>query len=1393
MVQKHYSDYFSVPQDYKANMTREAINETPETWLNFYPHQKYVEFLNTLLDGIKNGSKSVWLTGNYGTGKSNAALVTQKLFMDNEERVKRWFEQYQSALSNCESLEQELFAHRKDGTLVVYDYNASGVGPNEDFLVRLEKGIIAALSELGMSIPAKANLDIIIQRLRREGSNFFATRDSIQSELAYLNADITTVEQLVDTLSKEHETADAPTRLLDDVQKVFHKDNIYLNVDVQTFRQWIASILSTNNLKRVIYIFDEFSEFIDANKDQLKTFEDVTENPGINKFFLIPVTHLDIKAFWSENSSGAKKASDRFHFRNLQMPNDTAFKLAASAMKDNTDPSIAAEWKEERNNLWSNVSSIADMFSPNDVSRQSFYDILPIHPMAAFLLKFLSESARSNQRSIFEYLKGSADGHEFQDFIRTGGPDIPNKQYLTVDYLWKYFIERDDLGLNKEITDIRSEYERIKNREFQNRSDDDEDIRVLKTVLLFCLLSRLNPDGHERLQPTVRNIELSFQGDGAIVGVDSIIKNLAEKHCFSVVNGNIELFTTSVGDAELQAKMAEFDNKFHELLSEKVKAMLEEHTKSARATNSANRFDIRVSDVGHTTLTNITASIRDKYSKGQNKDDGSVCLWFVVAKNQSEQLQIPEKINSILSQLRDHRILMFTFPKVTFCDSNSNLWNEYVKQYAQYMLENDGTAKDQIKKSLERLEQEWFDEIKKSTQDIRVYEAKDGQIVPSIISWGALKALISGYVRKTLPNCVDYLTPQITAFGTTGLKSWAMAGIQFEAASGQYKQLVNGFKHQGISDDNDWFAQNPKHPLSEIYSLFKKKIANTVDKGTNLSIRKVYIELKRAPFGMRYNVLSAFVLGFTLRDILTKNYQWTNEQMTKPLDAETLAEIIESVVKDDGQDKIKGEKLICRLSKEEKAFVEKIPRMFRFTAMADATVESVLLQVQNSLEQISERVPLWILPEYIRSVGDSKFDLIDEILCKICTAGSISSKGKTEERSNAIKDIGAVILNNDNIIDAVAIYIKPENFVTAFQLYIDKKSPALKELAESIGDISHDYCRSILDKVAPTAGLLWKPADISKEIDETLSEYEVIRLVKPLIGLTGFVQYKNVLDTLCSAVTQTNKLPKAIIESTYPVLSTFLSELQSGGKASAIKDSLAQNSEIIRKLFFDVSKAEPIKLLKIRLHGIDVTDTELLNVLNSMPNGFSTNETMFLDGINSKIEDYRKQSVVQKLKSEWEHFSGTKTPDEWAFDNKLPARFALSGLPEADELLKAIEQPDTFASTRLAELLEILKEVVPISIADCQKVFITEAIPQRYVKFNINLSSLLGFLCGKYGKQPNNWPIKLDILDFIDDQYQNTFAPQIVDKIRRKPADDIKQKLLLLAQKNPDIGLLFWE
>jgi hypothetical protein len=63
----------------------------------------------------------------------------------------------------------------------------------------------------------------------------------------------------------------------------------------------------------------------------------------------------------------------------------------------------------------------------------------------------------------------------------------------------------------------------------------------------------------------------------------------------------------------------------------------------------------------------------------------------------------------------------------------------------------------------------------------------------------------------------------------------------------------------------------------------------------------------------------------------------------------------------------------------------------------------------------------------------------------------------------------------------------------------------------------------------------------------------------------------------------------------------------------------------------------------------------------------------------------------------------------------------------------------------------------------------------------------------KFGAQPNNWPRRPDVTEFIRGQYKVTIAPQIKEKIRGKSAEELKLKILQLADENPELGLMFWE
>ncbi len=612
----HYNEFFSIDEKFKPVISREAFACEPEIWLNFFPHKSFVEFLRSLLDQMEQNKRSVWLHGAYGTGKTYAALVLQKLLNDSADNVEQWFAKYNNEISS-NSVKNSLTKIRQGGVLAVFDTNGDGVGAKEQFLVRIEVAIVKQLLDRNLQVPPRGNLDTILNRIEEEGSNFFATRDVIQDRLSFLNSSYTHFSEL----KKGLEAVDLRDGLLADSFMVLRERSIYLDVSAESLLQWVDNVLEKNHLSKLVFIWDEFSAFVDKNRSELTTLQDLAQAAQSGKFYFIPVTHMSIDSYMAHGTESAKKVNDRFVFKALDMPNDTAFQLVATAFQ--VVPDRKTEWEQEQSILWGEINNVIDLHLAkfdNTIPSDSFKKILPIHPMAAFVLKHLASLVGSNQRSLFDYLKNDAKGSEFSEFIKSGGPAISGKQFLTVDHLWSYFVERDDLGQDKNVQEIKAEYGR-------QSTLQPEEQRVFKAVLLFSLLGRLQNESHDLLQPTIENIKASFQGDGAILGVDTVLKKLQDRGCFHVINGRCEIFRSNINEGELEKRKNDLRSKFNTLiLAGNTQEVI---ASKIRQFHIGDRFEVRANSVDSIS-TNLPN--RERFSEERNQ----ILIQFILAKDESE-------------------------------------------------------------------------------------------------------------------------------------------------------------------------------------------------------------------------------------------------------------------------------------------------------------------------------------------------------------------------------------------------------------------------------------------------------------------------------------------------------------------------------------------------------------------------------------------------------------------------------------------------------------------------------------------------------------------------------------------------------------------------------------
>lgn len=1377
-----YKDYFGIRPDYAPIMTRANIDKSPETWLAFYPHESFVEILRELLKSLNGGKKTLWITGAYGTGKSHASLVLQKLFTDDEVRVQKWLNLRKAQIPD--PVRKGLLARRGEKVLVVYDVNADGVDAKNQFLMRLQRGVTKALKSSGYTIPLQGKLDEVIERIRQDETHFFAKRDEMQAQLSHLHAGI----KSADALEKKLRDTNLEAGLISDAMRVLEARHIYLGSSAEEFLAWVGASLKANGLSKLVYIWDEFQAFMERNRSELKTLEQLAEAAHQGLFYFVPVTHMEISSYVAVGSESARKLNDRFMFKRLDLPNETALKLAADAFVPK--PEKATEWTQERDVLWHSVKGVAESYmaiNKAGIDAVDFKGILPLHPMAAFLLKHLSVAIGSNQRSMFEFL----NDEQFRTFIERGGLDVHGHQFLTVDHLWRYFVERDDLGTGQAVQEARGEYAR---REQELQPDER---RIFKAVLLFGLIEHVQGTGHPLLSATVANIQRSFEGDGALQGVDAILRGLEQKHCFAIVNGRCERFRDRSDTEEIKKKMAELEAKFGDLVLKDTEAELD---KQLKGVNYGRRFDVRAAGVGGLSASGIAK--RESFSDNGNR----VLVQFILARDEQERLRIPEKAKELAKQFRDHRMLFVTLPEVSFCRDNAKAWEEFTENNARLALAGDGASRKVFETQVNSAKAGWLSKVTSASKLVVYKPNPNGETFAEEVTWGQLKKdKLTAYAKLAFEAYTDDLCGfNISAFAApTALQSWALAGMKFDMfeKSGPWKTVVTTWQKNGVTGGDAWFDANPNHPLTRLRDKCKAWQDNTVGAGNTCSIRKLYIDLQRPPFGLLCVPHSAFVLGFVLKTWLTgqRKLQWTDGVTSKALDAAALAEIIEVVVKDDGANAIRNEKLICRLSKEEKAFIEQGSVIFGSRPLADGTVEAALNAVAKRLEQISQRVPLWVLPEYIREQAEPSAEMMAKVIAALCAANSISSKGDTETRGNKVKEIGETLLATQGLAEAMAKYMTPVVFEDAFQRYVDSAKPQLKAAAERIGDSAHFYCKAVKNRFAATSGWLWKPGDAEAVLEEVYRQTLCAEHIRGLSGSSEYMSFEDALTRLHNAVLTENKVPTEFWAKKHPALQRFFDLINrsslSGEDVNAFEEILAQQSRVIREVFFDVAQTRQLDAVReIFRETWPMASAEGRELYNAFPpDSASADEQSFRAQGRGKIEEYSRKLVSRQVAALWCERTGTESPAEWSRKHVLPAECVLS-VDDARGIVDAVENPGRVSADRLQSVLdELKKEGAFVDVAAAGKNFLNRVLPVRYQKIGFSVGELCDWLCRKLGDVPGRWLTDGDLYEtveaFVKQGYDAYARKQATDKVTRLSDAEAKILLLKLIDQLPDAGL----
>lgn len=1393
MLEK-YRHYFDIDPEYFPAVNEAVITNNPEMWKKFYPHETFVKLIKNTVDVLERKQKlCLWVEGAYGTGKSHAVLTLKKLLDADEADTSEYFKKY--------NMDNDLYnrfqAVKTSGrVLTVHRYGSASIRGDHNLVFAVQESVEKALADVG---------------IENKGGN--ALRDATVAWLSdadnkrYFNGLITGTysdlfggDDIEAVLSKLNNfTGDALAKVMDDIFKVADERQIKaLSLSVSGLCNWIREVIKANGLKAIVFIWDEFTEYFYNNARNLTGFQELCEISETDPFYFILVTHVT-QGLFHERDQDFIKLNGRFVSPHslISLPENIAFQLMGAAMEKNTDPAVVEDWNIAIDDLEDRTKESRKLVRTiARISDKEMKGILPIHPYAALLLKHISSAFDSNQRSMFDFIKNDR-GDEikgFQWFINNYGPEDDNP-LLTVDMLWEFFYDKGKEYLAHDIRAILDYF----NRSGNQRLDSDQK-RVLKTVLLLQAISQYAGDSVDLFIPNEKNINNAFEG----TDMDGSASRCADQ----LVRDKV-LFSKSLGGGRFQYAAynneGEIDVKpFEDQIDKKSTSafITEELTDRTRVIDAIVlggalklRYELRF--VSASDFDSTIRQLRNTEEKYENKIVAVVCF----AKDDAESVVIGKKIRDALAAGTYNMV----FVDATRTPFGADGYSTYRHDMALSMSQQgkDGglaaqyasNAKDSLKK--------WKARIAAGEFIVHTAEKPDGERATTI---DALYAFLAEINKKAFPDCLEAAYTVIANMYTpSSMKQGVECGYNQKTA-GTFLSGSPATKLENALDGawkvDEYWKKKPHLLISKIKSYVDGIIADGFqNSGGRVSIKRIYDSLKVAPYGFMPCNLSAFILGFILKEYATGTFSWSDGLTNDILNINKLKEMVDEVIRLEITPNPRyKDKYIVAMTAEEKAFNE-------ITSVAFGIPLNLCTSVPNTRERIRGKMkefsfPIWTLKSILGEVRlKTDVAVLADMIDSFCGIANSNNVASSKSDSDIAMAIGKIAIDHPNAAEDLKSLLNKEKCTQGMAAYLKGfEEGTLITLADQVGD-GGQYINVLRKKFdADAANWVWNIETAQQKIQEVILEYRIIAESNHVIPKS--ISYEATIREWCDKCGYI-RISYAAAKNYLDELGAFLGVLHNLKKAGTLLDSqkkgflelLIANADKFRNFYnnqFDLFK----RVCEYYLDGL--SDEEIKEVFDTIPAGsFIYERSEYLKMVEAKVKAYREGLKSAKLKKMWRDKTGTDTPRAWSKKHKMPilclvpddeigkakAAFAAVNRAKPDET--AIDKAMEYFST--ATFFDLLDDDTSLDKA------FRDGIIKSYAVMLTDIQEVKDYLDSHVTADPFDWfglpEIDKKLRQMAEAKYNQGGCDRALAKIDKMDISDVKKYLKDLIKDNMIVGM----
>jgi len=869
-------DYFQPNYD--------LTNEVGTYWKQFIPNKKFFDALSKTLNSIESGnpdeSKSLWLQGTYGTGKSHATAVIKHLLYDAWDKISDYIENLEDA-----QLKFRLKSFRQDKKVFpVVLKGTSSIVDNRTFALVIEKAVKNELRKEKIEISTKSDFEKLIYQIEENPANIDWQKNIEDSELSlYVNDK----EELIEKLRK------GDIKILSILEDISSKNGLHFShSDISHWLVEVRDELKKRGMADVLMIYwDEFTGMLELPKTGvlLTELQNIAEL-SINKdVYLFVVSHR--KPYQSSIArDDTEKVYGRFKILDYSMEPITTYHIINASIKKKDK----SRWEELKNEQIENIIPlIKEIIGNEGVSGQKYIEnLFPIHPYTAYLSTFIARNIGSTERSIFNFLYDEERG--FRKFI-SSNPDPDGEVFLTADYLWDFFYEEFERTDNEKFS---SSLERFKLHKQTLEEKGSEHLAIFKGILLLNLLYKVAELSESSLvAPAIDNLKSMFQGSKYEKYVDDVLNFVNTEQIITRTPDNLYLISSA------SLPFREIEKEKQSLLSQHKeinRILYPAHVKEFENvfSNLVNReVEVKIFDAGLNEYL-----LRNKLEKAFSRSY-SIHLAVFIGKDNQELEQIRKIISNVKND-EEFKNIIFIILETILDESIFNRFIEY-KARAAVADQHSYTDERNINEDYARkVLDEW---VRKASSGYLEWVLRD-ETDKSLVNYfnGSLNSVLSQkifqYGFENLIECQGNRNIWTKKNAKASIEIFLFANsrnyIENKTSKGPERYL-RGI----IKDDNGEYIVGAdlkfKRNISENHPLKKmdieiKKAINTHKSAGTFNLGDVLNFLNKPPYGLYPNMVNMAAVGFLMRKYVGRLYE---AGTGKPIEKEIMRDKILSLFK----------------------------------------------------------------------------------------------------------------------------------------------------------------------------------------------------------------------------------------------------------------------------------------------------------------------------------------------------------------------------------------------------------------------------------------------------------------------------------------------------------------